>query len=123
LAEYGDKLVCVRYRYDVENKRRIKTVELVIEETPWEPRPAKVPLNPITHLRIKYDEIVLRNLVKAAGGKWNPERKLWEMPYQEVLRLGLAERIVDANKKGDMQAALAAFWDLHDKHGAALKTP
>jgi hypothetical protein len=98
LAEYGERLVCVRYRYDAENKRRIKTVELVIEEGPWQPRPVKVPLNPIMHLRIQYDEITLRNLVKAAGGKWNPERKAWELPYQQVLRLGLAERIVDTIK-------------------------
>jgi hypothetical protein len=45
LAEYGEKLVCVRYRYDAENQRQIKTVELVVEEKPWQPRPAKSPLN------------------------------------------------------------------------------
>jgi hypothetical protein len=26
---YGDRLVCVRYRYDCEQQRRIKTVELI----------------------------------------------------------------------------------------------
>ena len=35
--KYGDSLVCVRYRYDETNKKRYKTVELVIEETDWEP--------------------------------------------------------------------------------------
>lgn len=99
LAAYGDKLVCVRYRYDAANKSRIKTVELIIEEMPWEPRPAKIPLNKIMHLRIKYGEAALRNLVKAAGGKWNSERQAWELPYQEVLRLGLSERIVTDHKK------------------------
>ncbi len=99
LAEYGEKLVCVRYRYDAANKRRIKTVELVIEETPWQPRPVKIASNEIMHLRIKYGEIALRNLVKAAGGKWNSERQAWELPYQQVLRLGLVERIVTDHKK------------------------
>jgi len=98
LAAYGDKLFCVRYRYDAANKRRIKTVELIIEETPWQPRPAKIPVNQIMHLRIKYDEVALRNLVKAAGGKWNRDKQAWELPYQEVLRLGLAARIVDSIK-------------------------
>jgi len=37
LAEYGDPLVCVRYRYDERNARRFKTVELVVEEAPWWP--------------------------------------------------------------------------------------
>jgi hypothetical protein len=32
LRRYGDKLVCVRYRYDPQNKKRYKTVELIEEE-------------------------------------------------------------------------------------------
>jgi hypothetical protein len=98
LAEYGEKLVCVRYRYDAANKRRIKTAELIIEETPWEPRPAKIVSNEIMHLRIKYGEVALGKQVKAAGGKWNREKQAWELPYQEVLKLGLSERIVNAIK-------------------------
>ena len=92
-AEYGDKLVCVRYRYNAENKRRMKTIELVIEEAPWEANPQKIPVNKIMHLRIKYGEIALREQVKAAGGKWNGQA--WELRYQEVVRLGLVERIID----------------------------
>lgn len=30
--EYGDALVCIRYRYDANSNRRIKTVEIVVEE-------------------------------------------------------------------------------------------
>jgi hypothetical protein len=97
LAAYGEKLVCVRYRYDAVNQRRIKTVELVIEENPWQPRPGKIPSNKIMHLRIRYDEIALRNLVKAAGGNWNRESQAWELPYQQVLRLGLSERIINGH--------------------------
>jgi hypothetical protein len=99
LAAYGEKLFCVRYRYDAANKRRIKTVELIIEETPWEPKPRKTPATEMMHLRIEYGEIALRNLIKAAGGKWNSGRRTWELPYQQVLRLGLAERMVDGHGK------------------------
>jgi hypothetical protein len=28
LTQYGDRLVCVRYRYDAQRKKRFKTVEL-----------------------------------------------------------------------------------------------
>jgi hypothetical protein len=96
--QYGEKLVCVRYRYNAENKRRMKTIELVIEEAPWEPNPRKIPVNKIMPLRIKYGEMALREQVKAAGGKWNREKQAWELSYQEVLRLGLAGRIIEANK-------------------------
>jgi hypothetical protein len=30
LAQYGDRLVCVRYRYDAQRKKRFKTVELIV---------------------------------------------------------------------------------------------
>ncbi|GBD97048.1 hypothetical protein BMS3Abin06_01944 [bacterium BMS3Abin06] len=34
LRQYGDQLICVRYCYDDYHKKRYKTVELIIEETP-----------------------------------------------------------------------------------------
>ena len=37
LAQYGDQLVCVRYRYDAQKRRRYKTVELILAEREWEP--------------------------------------------------------------------------------------
>ncbi len=36
LAEYGDRLICVRYRYDAQRKKRFKTVELLVAERDWE---------------------------------------------------------------------------------------
>ena len=30
--EYGENLICVRYRYDEKRKIRLKTVELIVEE-------------------------------------------------------------------------------------------
>ncbi|MEM8488590.1 MAG: hypothetical protein AAF564_23785 [Bacteroidota bacterium] len=39
--EYGDKLICVRYRYKQDTRTRIKTVELVVDERPWTPRRLK----------------------------------------------------------------------------------
>jgi hypothetical protein len=36
-AEYGDALVCVRYRYDRASCMRAKTVEIIVEKTAWYP--------------------------------------------------------------------------------------
>ena len=39
LERYGERLVRVRYLYDVKTGRRLKTVELIVEAVPWRPRP------------------------------------------------------------------------------------
>ena len=38
-------------------------------------------------------------LIKAAGGRWNRKEKLWQLPYGEVLALGLEDRIVNKGEK------------------------
>src|SRR4030042_5648859 len=83
LERYGKDLVCVRYRYDLERKKKIKTVEIIIEERSWEYDPGKTPLNKIVTVQINYGEINLSRAVKAAGGKWNKEKKVWQLPYKE----------------------------------------
>jgi len=88
VERYGDRLVCVRYRYDERTKKRIKTVELIEEESPWI-APA------LTYLvRIPYAETELRESVKRSGGTWNPEKKLWMVPRETVRRLSLESRVV-----------------------------
>jgi len=95
LAEkFGEDLVCVRYRYDAKRKRKIKTVELIIEESSWEVDTKRIPPNKITHIRVNYGEVELGKRIKAAGGKWNKEKRLWELPYKHVMELGLKDRMV-----------------------------
>ena len=38
VRKYGEKLIRVRYRYDLETQKCVKTVELIIDERPWAPR-------------------------------------------------------------------------------------
>jgi hypothetical protein len=85
---YGDQLVCVRYRYDEAKRKRSKTVELVVEEHEW------VPDNALVRVRVAWGERSLGMKVKQAGGKWLSEMKLWELPYGQVVALGLTERMV-----------------------------
>ena len=85
----------MRYRYDARQKKRFKTVELVVTEREWDP-----PLPPFAHdqivgLRIAFAEVAIRDRVKQAGGTWNPERRAWQLRYDSVLALGLSRRIID----------------------------
>jgi len=86
-AEFGDKLLCVRYRVDPERQRRQTTVELVVDEAPTLGS-ARV------GLRIAWAEKELRQRVKEAGGKWDAKAGLWMLPLGTARQLGLAERIV-----------------------------
>ncbi len=38
LARFGERLVCVRYRYDAARSLRFTTVELIVSQGPWTPR-------------------------------------------------------------------------------------
>ncbi len=85
---YGDRLVCVRDRYDADRRKRIKTVELIEEESDWLPR-AELYL-----VKVAWDEVGLRDRMKAAGGRWNAEKKLWVVSGPTVRALMLQERVV-----------------------------
>jgi len=98
LQKYGEDLVCVRYRYDSANMKRVTTVELIVEETPWQPQAHRIPMNKNVCVRIEYGEIDLGMKVRAAGGIWNRKKKLWKLPYQRVLQLGLIERMVQTER-------------------------
>jgi hypothetical protein len=89
--QYGTRLICVRYRYDAPRKR-LKTVELVVDEREWVPRP-RVAGHTIVELRIPFADARARTVVKQAGGRWNPNRKTWHLRYDRVVANGLSDRI------------------------------
>ncbi len=91
---YGDQLVCVRYRYDEKIGKRYKTVELIVEETEWRPKGKRPTSSSLVALRIDWNEYALRRIVKRAGGKWDPMRRIWELRHDRVVELGLERRVV-----------------------------
>lgn len=93
LAKYGEKLVCVRYRYDAAGRKKIKTVELIEEESTWEPDRNRMPANKIVKVNVAYGEIEVGRMVRRVGGRWNREEKVWEAPYVHVVNLGLQSRM------------------------------
>ena len=94
IQQFGEKLVCVRYKYDYQRKRKLKTIELIVEEEPWDLNKARIPANKLVGVKVEYGEVQTGRLVKAAGGRWNRQRKLWELPFREAMALGLENRIV-----------------------------
>ena len=95
VEKYGDNLVCVRYRYDENNNRKLKTVEIIVEESRWKKRNDIIPRNKMMPLKINYEETGIRGLVKSAGGKWNSKKKVWELAYGQIIALGLEKRILN----------------------------
>ncbi|HFD92187.1 MAG TPA: hypothetical protein ENJ22_02745 [Gammaproteobacteria bacterium] len=92
--EYGEQLICVRYRYDRKRQKRFKTIELIIEEKDWTPG-VLVPVEKRVYIRIDYGERELREKIKEAGGFWDKQRKAWYVSYKKVIELGLDKRILD----------------------------
>jgi hypothetical protein len=35
VSRFGDRLICVRYRYDATRRKRFTTVELIVDEADW----------------------------------------------------------------------------------------
>ena len=92
VSKYGNRLVCIRYRYDEIRKKKYKTIELIIEENDWEPR-NKLKRDELVCVHVDLNERELRKRIIDAGGKLNHESKLWEIYYENVLQLGIEDRI------------------------------
>lgn len=91
---YGDALVCVRYRYDEESRTRVKTVEIIVEKKDWIPPQPKFADNEKVPVRIKFNENALKEMAKTAGGRWDPEKRLWLIPYGKVKGSELEKHII-----------------------------
>ena len=89
VAEYGDRLVCVRHRFDPDRQQRVTTVELVVDRVASVPRAGT-----LVGVRVAWGEAEVARRVKRAGGTWDAGLKLWRLPAGDARRLGLEERIV-----------------------------
>lgn len=93
VEQYGDRLVCVRYRYNPAQGRRYKTADLIVEESRWRPSPVSA-LPPRAPVRIGLYEKDLQRKIKAAGSAWQAAERVRHVPESEVCKLSLAGRIV-----------------------------
>jgi hypothetical protein len=95
VEQYGDRLLCVRYRYDEAQQKRFKTIELIVDEVAWKPT-----LKPDTFvdLRVGWGEANLADKIKYAGGRWDGVNKVWVLRYDLAVKLGLQARIVGRHR-------------------------
>ena len=89
--QFGEQLLYVRYRYNWAEKKCTKTAEIILSERLWDPQ---IQEDTKVYVWIAMEEVGFRLDIKDAGGKWVKERKLWQVSYKEVERLGLTSRIV-----------------------------
>ena len=82
---YCDALVCVHYREDATGRRRLTTVELIVDQRP-------IPSPPC--VRVAWEEVALRQQIKAAGGVWDAKLKLWRLSKASIRALKLEHRVV-----------------------------
>lgn len=83
VEKYGASLLCVRYRFDEKRGVRLKTVEIVVEE-----KSVKTALRyhdeDIVAVIVAFTENALRDKLKVAGGRWDPVKKVWHVPYGSI---------------------------------------
>ena len=102
-ARFGDQLVCVRYRNDSANQRRLTTVELIVDEgfhltdKRSASRARQSNNNRNVLVRIDYHETELRQQARQVGGRWQPEHKRWILRYRDAKKMGLDDRIEEIN--------------------------
>jgi len=99
LAEqYGERLVCVRYRHDPTGRHRYTTVELVVARSLVKPRSERQQQRPkklqVVALRLGGTENELRKVVLAHGGVWNSKARIWYLDRSTAQALGLLNRVV-----------------------------
>lgn len=106
--QFGDALVCVRYRTHPETAKRYASVEIIVDErqTPGLIAPKGMDEDTVVAIAIAYNETDLRQRAKQAGAHWDQVRKVWLMPYRAATQLGLHGRI---KKIGGAAAQIASF--------------
>jgi len=83
LAKFGAALLCVRYRYDEETGENLTTAEIIIERRPSN-RSIRHHDTDVVAVAVPYAEQVLREKLKAVGGRWDPEQKVWLVQYGSI---------------------------------------
>jgi hypothetical protein len=88
--QYGDQLVCVRYRHDDRKLYRLTTVELVVDQAPIHPKA----FNQASFgIQVDRDERHLIATLRAAGARWDPALKAWWLRGDRIRQLRLVDRI------------------------------
>ncbi|MBI5015782.1 MAG: hypothetical protein HZB55_09875 [Deltaproteobacteria bacterium] len=95
VEEFGERLVCVRYRYDDSAGKCYTTAEIIVREGEWKPRVDPPKADPMVWVRVRWGERDVALRIREAGGCWDADRRLWNMPLSKARALGFESRIVE----------------------------
>lgn len=69
-----------------------------MEKIAWTPPPLPFSDDMLAPVRIGFADSTLRNMAKAAKGRWDPEKRLWFIVFGKIKGTELEKHIVlDAN--------------------------
>ncbi len=103
MKTYGDRLICVRYRYDRLRRKRYKTVEIIVHEADWEP-PARPPdPDAVVYLRVAWGEAAVARTIKGAGGQW-------QRHYRSRARAGSGSATTGSGPSGTPTPSASSSW-------------
>lgn len=71
-----------------------KSVEIIVEKTGWTPPQPKFSDDTLVPVQTAFAENELMKSAKAAGGRWNPEKRDWFIAYGKVKGTELEKHIV-----------------------------
>lgn len=91
VEQYGDALLCIRYRYDEKRGVHLKTVEIVVEEKTANPIHFKD--SDIVSVSVGFEEMELRERLRSLRARWDTQAKLWFVPYRLIRGTDLETRI------------------------------
>ena len=88
--EHGNRLACVRHRYDEQACKRFKAAELIVESTDWDPHPKQD--HEIVPVRVDWHKQELRDHVNrpAAGGTLSSVSGTFATTKSRVLAFSIA---------------------------------
>ena len=93
VSRFGAALVCVRYRYDERTGDNLTTAEIIVDRRPR--LPSRFRDRDMVAVSVPYTEKALREKLKTAGGRWNPEERVWRVCFGAIRGDStLLERIV-----------------------------
>jgi hypothetical protein len=81
----------------LERRKRYKTVELIVDEAEWEPPHQAPDPETLVYVRVVWGEVAVVRVIKEVGGQWHRGYKLRLLPYGQVERLHILDRLTDPN--------------------------
>jgi hypothetical protein len=96
---WGENLVAVRYRRGTN--KLYTTIEIVVDER--EQSHPEISLNAVHSFKrrqlvaipIAFEEHQLRAAAKRSRAMWSVEKKVWVMPYDTAVALGVHNRVIE----------------------------